>query len=169
MIGCLFLRYSNWDFLRLNSYSRLKQQHQQQQHFMLPPDWAHHLLYFLAPQTLSLPCISSPCAGCPFLLHLPQPEHWKPCKHVLISYPSHGLPSGLSWWRTRLHMEETQQAWFWSLGREDPRDKERTAHSSVLAWKILWTEKPGGLVRPGVKVAHGWVFMHTHTPSAVIQ
>ena len=32
-----------------------------------------------------------------------------------------------------------------SLGLEDPLEKEMAAHSSVLAWRIPWTEEPGGL------------------------
>ena len=32
-----------------------------------------------------------------------------------------------------------------SLGREDPLEKGRATHSSILAWRIPWTEKPGGL------------------------
>ena len=32
-----------------------------------------------------------------------------------------------------------------SLGREDPLEKEMTTHSSILAWKIPWTEEPGRL------------------------
>ena len=32
-----------------------------------------------------------------------------------------------------------------SLGQEDPLEEEMTTHSSILAWKIPWTEKPGGL------------------------
>ena len=32
-----------------------------------------------------------------------------------------------------------------SLGREDPLEKKMATHSSILAWSILWTEKPGGL------------------------
>ena len=39
-------------------------------------------------------------------------------------------------------MQETQ---FWSLDQEDPLAKEMATHSSILAWKIPWTEKPGGL------------------------
>ena len=31
------------------------------------------------------------------------------------------------------------------LGREDPLEKEMATHSSILAWKIPWTEEPGGL------------------------
>ena len=32
-----------------------------------------------------------------------------------------------------------------SLGREDPLEKEMATHSSILAWRIQWTEEPGGL------------------------
>ena len=32
-----------------------------------------------------------------------------------------------------------------SLGQEDPLEKEMATHSSILAWEIPWTEKPGGL------------------------
>ena len=39
-------------------------------------------------------------------------------------------------------MQETQVQ---SLGQEDPPEKGMATHSSVLAWKILWTEEPGGL------------------------
>ena len=36
-----------------------------------------------------------------------------------------------------------------SLSWEDPLKKEMTAHSSILAWEILWTEEPGGLQSKG--------------------
>ena len=36
-----------------------------------------------------------------------------------------------------------------SLGWEDPLEKEMATHSSVLAWKIPWTEEPGGLQSTG--------------------
>ena len=42
-------------------------------------------------------------------------------------------------------MQETQQTHVWSLGREDPLEKEMATHSSILAVKIPRTEKPGGL------------------------
>ena len=32
-----------------------------------------------------------------------------------------------------------------SLGREDPLEKQMASHSSILAWKIPWTEEPGGV------------------------
>ena len=39
-------------------------------------------------------------------------------------------------------MQETQ---VWSLGQEDPLEKGKVTHSSILAWRIPRTEKPGGL------------------------
>ena len=36
-----------------------------------------------------------------------------------------------------------------SLGREDPLEKEMAAHSRILAWRIPWTEEPGGLQSMG--------------------
>ena len=38
-----------------------------------------------------------------------------------------------------------QEMWVWSLGREAPLEKEMSTHSSILAWEIPWTEKPGKL------------------------
>ena len=38
-----------------------------------------------------------------------------------------------------------------SLGQEDALKKEMVAHSSILAWRIPWTEKPGGLQSMGSK------------------
>ena len=38
-----------------------------------------------------------------------------------------------------------QETWAQSLGQEDPLEEEMAAHSSILAWRIPWTEEPGGL------------------------
>ena len=52
-----------------------------------------------------------------------------------------------------------------SLGQEDPLEKEMTTHSSILAWRIPWTEEPGRLQFMGLqKVEHGWA-TNTHTQS----
>ena len=40
----------------------------------------------------------------------------------------------------------------WSLGQEDPLEKEMATQSSFLAWEILWTEEPGGLQSMGGKI-----------------
>ena len=38
-----------------------------------------------------------------------------------------------------------QETWVRSLGREDSLEKEMATHSSILVWRIPWTEEPGGL------------------------
>ena len=43
-------------------------------------------------------------------------------------------------------MQETQVRF---LGQEDPLEKEMATHSSILAWRIPWTEEPGGLQSMG--------------------
>ena len=40
-----------------------------------------------------------------------------------------------------------------SLGREDPLEEEMATHSSILAWRIPWTEEPGGLQSMGLQRA----------------
>ena len=53
----------------------------------------------------------------------------------------------LAMWETRV----------WSLGREGPLEKEMATHSSALAWKIPWMEKPGRLQAMGLqRVGHDW-------------
>ena len=50
------------------------------------------------------------------------------------------------------------------LGQEDPLELEKIPHSSILAWKIPWTEKPGGLQSMGLqRVGHNWVIEHMIT------
>ena len=41
-----------------------------------------------------------------------------------------------------------QETWVWSLGQEDPLEKEMATHNSIIAWRIPWTEEPGGLYIP---------------------
>ena len=57
---------------------------------------------------------------------------------------------GLSKWcsgkESTLPMQETQEMQVWSLGQKDPLEKEKVTHSSILAWKIPWTEEPSGLL-----------------------
>ena len=44
-----------------------------------------------------------------------------------------------------------------SLGQEDPLEKEMATHSSILAWRIPWTEEPAGLQSTGSQeVRHDW-------------
>ena len=48
-----------------------------------------------------------------------------------------------------------QETWVWSLGQEDPLEKEVATHSTVLPWEIPWTEKPRVLQSMGLqRVGH---------------
>ena len=44
-----------------------------------------------------------------------------------------------------------QETWVPSLGQEDPLEKGMAAHSSIPAWRIPWTEEPGGLQSMGLQ------------------
>ena len=59
-------------------------------------------------------------------------------------------------------MQVMQETWVQSLGREDPLNEEMATHSSVLAWKIPWTEElGGGLPSMGSQRAgHDWADTH---------
>ena len=66
--------------------------------------------------------------------------------------------TGLLWWlsalkkkktkkqkKTLLSIQEPQETWVQSLGLEDPLKKEMATQSSILAWRIPWTQEPEGL------------------------
>ena len=46
------------------------------------------------------------------------------------------------------NLPAVQETWVQFLGQEDPLEKETATHSSILAWRILWTEEPGRLYSP---------------------
>ena len=61
-----------------------------------------------------------------------------------------------------------QETWVWSLDLEDPLEEEMATHSSILAWRILWTEEPGGLQSmESQRVRHNWV-TNTHTMNSLV-
>ena len=69
------------------------------------------------------------------------------------------LPWWLRWERICLPVPEMRVP---SLGREDPLEKEMATDSSILAWRIPWTEEPGGLQSRGGRKE--WIITeHTHT------
>ena len=54
-----------------------------------------------------------------------------------------------------------------SLGQEDPLEQEMAIHFSILAWRVPWTEEPGGLQSMGSqRVGRDLVTEHAHTPLA---
>ena len=61
------------------------------------------------------------------------------------------------------NLPEMQKTQIWFLGQEDPQEKGMAPDSSILAWRIPWTEAPGGLWSMGSqRVGHNWV-NNTHT------
>ena len=55
-----------------------------------------------------------------------------------------------------------QETWVRSLGQEDPLEKEMATHSSILAWRIPWTEELGGLQSTGRKESDTTERLHFH-------
>ena len=56
-----------------------------------------------------------------------------------------------------------QETWVRSLGREYPLEKGMAAQSSILAWRIPWTEEPGGLHSMGSqRIGHHWGVVGHH-------
>ena len=69
------------------------------------------------------------------------------CLQVRASLVAQRLKHLPPMWETRVQ----------SLGREDPLEKEMVTHSSILAWRIPWMEKPGRLQSTGSqRVGHNW-------------
>ena len=64
-----------------------------------------------------------------------------------------GYPLQYSWAslvaQTGKNPSAMQETWLQSLGWEDPLEEGMATHSSILAWKIPWTEEPGGLQSMG--------------------
>ena len=65
----------------------------------------------------------------------------------LLSLTDEGSPGASVIKNPPAHARDT----IWSLGQEDPLEKEMTTHSSVLTWEIPWTEEPGGLQSMGLQ------------------
>ena len=62
-----------------------------------------------------------------------------------------GFPGGANG-RICLLIQEMQQMWVQSLGREDPLEEGMATHSSILSWRIPRTEEPGGLQSDAAEV-----------------
>ena len=62
-------------------------------------------------------------------------------------------------------MQEIKETRVWFLGQENPLEEEMATHSSILAWKILGMEEPGGLKSTGLqRLGHDWACMHKLKP-----
>ena len=90
-----------------------------------------------------------------------------PCVDSQWEFPLQ-YPRGEIWWehssvetslvaQTVKRLPTMRETWVQSLGWEDLLEKEMAPHSSILAWKIPWTEEPGGLYSKGSqRFGHNW-------------
>ena len=62
--------------------------------------------------------------------------------------------------QTVKNLPAMQETWVWSLGQEDPLEEEMATCSSILAWRIPWTEEPGGLQSMGLQSQTGLSDQH---------
>ena len=68
----------------------------------------------------------------------------------------------MQWKRICLLIQEIQESQVQPLGQEDPLEKKMATNSSILAWRIPWTEKPDGLQSIGSqRVRYDWEYTHT--------
>ena len=113
--------------------------------FHLPGDlhYAFHSQLFLGPQA-------------------DVPRHWVPSltagsvgPWITVNFTVYTQASQVA--QRLKHLPAMREAWVRSLGQEDPLEKEMATHSSILAWRIPWTEEPGGLQSTGSqRVGHDW-------------
>ena len=77
---------------------------------------------------------------------------WISCKHTYIwGFPGGASGKGATCQRRR------HESWVYTLSWEDPLEEGMVTHSSILAWRIPWTEGPGGLQSLGSqRVGHDW-------------
>ena len=66
------------------------------------------------------------------------------------------------WGKNLPTMLETQATWVRTLGQEESLKEEMATHSSILAWEIPWTEKPGKLQSKGHKESDMAEHTYTH-------
>ena len=84
---------------------------------------------------------------------------------LLLGHEFEQTPGDTEWASLVVQMVKNlpamQETWVPSLGQEDPLEKKMATHSSILAWEIPWTEKPGGLESTGSqRVGHDWANKH---------
>ena len=78
-----------------------------------------------------------------------------PSKTLLWLKPQKGIPGDLVI-KSLSALQETQKTWVQSLSREDPLKEGMAIHSSILAWRIPWTEEPGRQTIRLLRVRYDW-------------
>ena len=85
--------------------------------------------------------------------------------HIICTYKT--LWPGYQKSQRLKRLPAMRETWVRSLSREDPLEKEMATHSSIPAWRIPWTEEPGGLQSTGSqRVVHDWTTSLIHALGA---
>ena len=126
-------------------------------------------IYLFNLAVLGLSCLSCGMRACRILVPQPGTEPISPAPQgrflatgplgkSLGSFLSRNLHQlGFPCGSVVQNMPTKQEIWVWSLGQEDPLEKEMAAHSSILVWRIPWTEEPGRLQSMGLqRVRHNF-------------
>ena len=94
-----------------------------------------------------------------------------PCKIPWTKEPHIRDSLVIQWVKDPPAMQETQETCrFDPWVKEDPLEEGMVTYSSILAWKIPWTEEPAGLQSKGSeRVRHNWVTKHIHQRAASVQ
>ena len=96
--------------------------------------------------TLSM-CSPSISPSLPFIQQISTDHHWEV-----------GFPGGAGGKEPTCQCRRHKRLWVWSLGWEDPLEEGMATHSSILAWRIPWTVRCGGLPSMGShRVRHDWI------------
>ena len=85
---------------------------------------------------------------------------------VFLGFPR--IPNGDSWAQMVKNPLAMQETWVWFLGWEDTLEKGTVTHSTILAWRIPWTEEPGRLQSMG---SQSWTWLtnfHSCFPNSLI-
>ena len=83
---------------------------------------------------------------------LPYTSTWICYRVLKLTKSNTGLPQRVK------NLPAMQDIQIWSLGWEDPLEKDMATHFNILVWKIPWREKPGGLQSTGLKsVKYDWL------------
>ena len=100
------------------------------------------------------------------LVFTPLPRHRfkkkKLCRQMMACIFSNKVFISYRLWtslvsQTVKNLSAMQEIWVWSLGREDLLEKVMAIQSSILAWRIAWTEEPGGLKYMGISKSQTWL------------
>ena len=96
------------------------------------------------------------------------PVSWVACGNLVDHFPRSTQHSGLSWWLTVKNLPAMQQTRVQSLGQEDPLEKGMAIHSSILTWRIPWTESRGATVHSVIESGTTkWLTLSLSSPSIV--